>query len=346
MYVLRSAGGSSEVVIIMPAPPLVVAYHFLLLITLVKAVTVAGLRCNTFLGTDASSSGAGIETCLPLVSRCIQREFYILGVRTYSMSCDEFLQCDAMQPPRTCCTHKAGNSSFTGVIRCSPTNFKETRINASTFGKECSRPCTESTILAAPASPGARTLMSAGQPRSLRTLDALGCVSPSCSSLESSTKPIHNPPILLQPSPHVHHHPRHPPPLPHPPPPVASVYAIAAAAAAATAAAKGERLLRCPTEGAYAAPWHKSEPLCREPTTGRCNSTFKVERRLSGHGKCFPDGDPLVGAAIMWGGYGCYPGLNKIWVANRCAGRFTCENGKSIACGTSQDNGHTNCSCT
>ena len=48
----------------------------------------------------------------------------------------------------------------------------------------------------------------------------------------------------------------------------------------------------------------------------------------------------------MWGGFGCYPGLDMVWVENRCAARLMCENGRSIACGTSAFNGHTNCSCT
>ena len=159
--------------------------------------------------------------------------------------------------------------------------------------------------------------------------------------------PHHPPPHPHRPRhpPPLPHPPRHPPPLRQPPPPAQNAYAMTARKAAAAAAEAGETLVRCPTEGAYAAPWHSSQRLCREPTTGTCNSSFKLGARLSGHGKCFPDGDPLVGAAIMWGGFGCYPGLDMIWVTNRCAGRFSCENGRSIACGSSKDNKHTNCSC-
>ena len=91
--------------------------------------------------------------------------------------------------------------------------------------------------------------------------------------------------------------------------------------------------------------WHRGGRLCRAPTTGTCNSTFRLLQRLSGHGKCFPDGDPLVGAEIMWGGFGCYPGRDTIWVANRCSGRFACENGRVVICGTSRENGVTNCTC-
>ena len=54
----------------------------------------------------------------------------------------------------------------------------------------------------------------------------------------------------------------------------------------------------------------------------------------------------LVGGEIMWGGYGCYPGLDVVWVVNRCSGRFMCESGRTVVCGSSQSKGHTNCSCS
>ena len=38
--------------------------------------------------------------------------------------------------------------------------------------------------------------------------------------------------------------------------------------------------------------WHHGARVCSPPTTGRCNATFEMVQRLSGHGKCFPDGDP------------------------------------------------------
>ena len=158
------------------------------------------------------------------------------------------------------------------------------------------------------------------------------------------------------PPPHHPRHPRHPPcphhphhpPRPHiylPPSPPLSVYDVAANAAAEAYAADGGTLEPCPMFGGYAAPWHNGSKRCRDPTTGRCNATFTLQKRLSNHGKCFPDGDFLVGRQIMWGGYGCYPGLGTLWVENRCAAQLVCENGRSIACGTSKNNGHTNCSC-
>ena len=82
-----------------------------------------------------------------------------------------------------------------------------------------------------------------------------------------------------------------------------------------------------------------------EPTTGACGPAYKLLVRLSRHGKCFPDGDPLVNSGVMMGGYGCYPGEDVIWVVNRCSGKFMCENGKTILCGTSALNTHQNCSC-
>ena len=133
--------------------------------------------------------------------------------------------------------------------------------------------------------------------------------------------------------------------LPPPPFPPMSVYDATVAGAAAIYAGAGGNLVPCPISGGYAAPWHNGSLVCRSPTTGTCNSTFALQKRLSGHGKCFPDGDFLVGHQIMWGGYGCYPGLNKVWVVNRCAARITCENGRTVNCGTSSNNGHTNCSC-
>ena len=142
------------------------------------------------------------------------------------------------------------------------------------------------------------------------------------------------------------HSPPPPPPLSPPPPlPPMSVYDATVAGAAAIYAGAGGSLVPCPISGGYAAPWHNGSLVCRSPTTGTCNSTFSLQKRLSGHGKCFPDGDFLVGQQIMWGGYGCYPGLDKVWVVNRCAARMTCENGRTVNCGTSSNNGHTNCSC-
>ena len=77
----------------------------------VSAAAADALRCNTYIGTDFSSSGAGIETCT-YATKCIQRKYYVLGVRTYQMSCDDLLQCHD-QPANVCCS--AVSSRRTGV---------------------------------------------------------------------------------------------------------------------------------------------------------------------------------------------------------------------------------------
>ena len=68
------------------------------------ALGTLALRCNTYLGTDVTSSGAGIETCVVPINHCIQREYWFFGVRTYSMECDDLLQCLSV-PPGECCTN-------------------------------------------------------------------------------------------------------------------------------------------------------------------------------------------------------------------------------------------------
>jgi hypothetical protein len=100
-------------------------------------------------------------------------------------------------------------------------------------------------------------------------------------------------------------------------------------------------LVQCPSSS----PHHNGSYVCHPPTTGACNSSYRLVQRLSHHGKCFPDGDPYVESGIMMGGFGCYPGLDIVWVTNRCSGRFTCENGRTILCGTSKINTHQNCTC-
>lgn len=124
-----------------------------------------------------------------------------------------------------------------------------------------------------------------------------------------------------------------------------SRYEAQALASAASAAGKNVTLVPCPMSGPYASPWHNGSRVCQPPTTGTCNATFQLLRRTSGHGKCFPDGDPLVSGQIMWGGYGCYPGQERVWVVNRCAGRFVCESGRMVTCGKSANNGWTECQC-
>ena len=89
-----------------------------------------GLRCNTYIGTDFGGSGPGIETCVvgnPLVQKCVQRRFFVLGVRTYGMSCDDLLQCLDL-PPNSCCTKADGV-----LIKCSEVNFNETTVTAKSF---------------------------------------------------------------------------------------------------------------------------------------------------------------------------------------------------------------------
>ncbi len=46
----------------------------------VIALNALALRCNTYLGTDVTSSGTGIETCVVPINRCIQREYWFFCV--------------------------------------------------------------------------------------------------------------------------------------------------------------------------------------------------------------------------------------------------------------------------
>ena len=105
----------------------------------VSAAAADALRCNTYIGTDFSSSGAGIETCT-YATKCIQRKYYVLGVRTYQMSCDDLLECHD-QPANVCCTLPSSPARYPNAIRCAPTNFNETSLNASSFGPECAANC-------------------------------------------------------------------------------------------------------------------------------------------------------------------------------------------------------------
>ena len=106
------------------------------------ALGTLALRCNTYLGTDVTSSGAGIETCVVPINRCIQKEYWFFGVRTYSMECDDLLQCLSV-PPGECCTKPDSSMRYPTVVRCSTTNFNETTLNLSNFGPECKRNCTQ-----------------------------------------------------------------------------------------------------------------------------------------------------------------------------------------------------------
>ena len=114
----------------------------LALLLLALLPTASSLRCNTYLATDFSSSGTGTESCLQGVTRCIQREAWPLGVRTYSMSCDDLFQCVDVKPG-SCCT-KRGSIGGGVVVRCATENFNKTRINATDFDDDpsCSQNCT------------------------------------------------------------------------------------------------------------------------------------------------------------------------------------------------------------
>lgn len=107
------------------------------------ASAAASLRCNTYIGTDFSGSGAGVETCIPVVKACVMRQFYVVGVRTYTMSCDDLFQCVAY-PPNTCCTQDIHNGSLVDVISCSTTNFNHSSANSTSFPPECQKKCSSS----------------------------------------------------------------------------------------------------------------------------------------------------------------------------------------------------------
>ena len=105
---------------------------------------LAQLRCNTYIGTDVSTGGAGTESCVAPIARCVQREFYVLGVRTYSMSCDDLLQCTLPHPvpSGTCCTKPDSSMRYPTVVRCSDHNFNESKLNASNFDSpDCRQNC-------------------------------------------------------------------------------------------------------------------------------------------------------------------------------------------------------------
>ena len=117
-----------------------VSTRALLLTIFATAPSASGLRCNTYIGTDFSHSGPGIESCIGGISRCVMRKFYTFGVRTYSMNCDDLLQC-ATLPQDICCTQNVANGTFHDVVRCSSSNFAVQSVNASNFGPECDASC-------------------------------------------------------------------------------------------------------------------------------------------------------------------------------------------------------------
>ena len=109
---------------------------FALLLCAIFAVDDAqGLRCNTYLGSHFGHSGAGIETCT-YASKCIEKAFIVYGVQTYSMSCDDELQCTGL-PDHTCCTREREDT----VIRCSSTNFPNWNVSAANFPADCNTNC-------------------------------------------------------------------------------------------------------------------------------------------------------------------------------------------------------------
>ena len=101
----------------------------------------AGLRCNTYIGTDVTSGGAGTESCPPRPSpspQCMMIEnMSASGVRTYGMACDDFLQCSVLPADATCCT--------ASVMRLGPMRGNVTvnvsKINSTNFEGACRTPC-------------------------------------------------------------------------------------------------------------------------------------------------------------------------------------------------------------
>ena len=103
------------------------------------------LRCDTYISTDGTSSGTGIETCLAFPPRvCLARSFLTLGIRTYTLSCDDLFQCAGL-PENTCCTKSDGAT----IVKCSSTNFNISAINGSYFGAGCTRRCSAISAAAA-----------------------------------------------------------------------------------------------------------------------------------------------------------------------------------------------------
>ena len=118
----------------MTAPTLVLA---LLAFT---AGSAGALRCNTYIGTDFYRGGPGTESCPPYPAReCVMLQYRVLGVRTYSMACDDLFQCARQPLNSSCCTSSFRNSTV--VVRCSATDWNVTWINHTSFGPECSTRC-------------------------------------------------------------------------------------------------------------------------------------------------------------------------------------------------------------
>jgi len=116
-----------------------------LLLLLALAASADELRCNTYLGSAFSQSGAGIETCLMGHEPCVQQLFYVLGVETYSMSCDDYFRCpDDVGPEGSCCTINTPtivSSNKKMIVKCSPVNFDTWNVGPADFPASCTAMC-------------------------------------------------------------------------------------------------------------------------------------------------------------------------------------------------------------
>ena len=108
----------------------------------------AGLRCNTYIGTDVTSGGAGTESCPPRpwpAPQCLMVKYMSAsGVRTYGMACDDFLQCSVLPANTTCCTTsmmRLGPVRGNVTVKCAPRNFNVSKINSTNFEGACRTPC-------------------------------------------------------------------------------------------------------------------------------------------------------------------------------------------------------------
>jgi len=117
----------------------------LLLLLALTASAADEVRCNTYLGSAFSQSGAGIETCLMGHEPCVQQLFHVLGVETYSMSCDDYFRCpDDIGHEGFCCTINTPqivSSNKKMIVKCSSTNFETWNVGPTDFPASCYTMC-------------------------------------------------------------------------------------------------------------------------------------------------------------------------------------------------------------
>ena len=83
----------------------------------------------------------------------------------------------------------------------------------------------------------------------------------------------------------------------------------------------------------------------------KCGERFNILQKLSKSAQCVPEGSFRAGQSVTtWkempvGWFGCLPGENKVFTEFHCSGRFRCENGKEVLCGTSRDAERHVCPC-